>query len=70
MQLIDIIPRQIHFLFDFPVDDLKKIKFALDHSELRLDLSNSYDKEVDIYITEVFYKTITETLKGVEGDKS
>lgn len=70
MQLIDIIPRQIHLLFDLTYEDLKKVKFALDHSELQLNLSDYYEKEVHLYITEVFYKEIEKAIKGVEGDKS
>lgn len=70
MQLIDVIPKDIHFILDISFVDMKKLKFALDNSEFKLNLSNNYEREVNNYVNEVFYKTVEEAIKGVEGDKS
>lgn len=71
MRLLDVKPKDIYCYFEIALDDLYKIKTALENAEIQLDLSVESNKEVDAYIREVFYKEILETIKVVtHGTKS
>ncbi len=70
MRLLDIKPKDIYCFFEIALDDLYKIKTALENAEIQLDLSVESNKEVDAYIREVFYKEILETIKVVTHVKS
>ena len=71
MRLIDIKPKDIYCFFEIALDDLYKLKTALENSEIQLDLSVESNKQIDVYVREVFYPAILETIKVVEhGSKS
>jgi hypothetical protein len=63
MQLLDIKPRDVYCLFEVLLSDLEKLKVALDHAEITLDLSDPEQKKVDDYIKKVFYPEICKTIK-------
>lgn len=70
MQLIDVVPKDIHFIFDISFEDLRKLKHVMDHCEIQLNLNDKYNIDSQHYVLDVFYKNISEAVKGVEGDKS
>ena len=71
MRLLDVKPKDIYCYFEIALDDLYKIKTALENAEIQLDLSVESNKEIDVYVREVFYKEILNTIQVVtHGTKS
>ena len=66
MNLIDMKAADIVLLFEITLTDLRKLKLALDNAELNLDLSKERERDADVYIHEVFYPVIENTIKETE----
>lgn len=67
MRFLDMKPKDIYCLFEITLSDLKKLKLALEHTTLDLDLSDPVQLEASEYITKELYPTVAEIVKDI-GD--
>lgn len=63
MTVIEVAPKDIHVLVDFPIKELVQLKLIMDNMEFNCDSSNKQHLEANKFLHETFYPAITELLK-------
>ena len=64
-RIVNIVPKDIYFLMEFRLDELKKIKLAMDKS--KINASNDEEKQAMDYFSKDFYTFICDAIEEVEG---
>lgn len=66
MKILQIEPKDIYVVMEFPLQELESLALALDHSEVKWDKNVPEEKESAENITK-FYKMITDVIKDVKN---
>ncbi len=64
-RIVNIVPKDIYFITEFRLDELKKIKVAMGKS--KVNSSNEEEKEAVDYFSGEFYNFICDAIEEVEG---
>lgn len=70
MELVDIVPKDLHILVDISFQDLLKLKTILDNMVFNFDGENKLHIDADTYLREVLYPNINSIIKGIEDGNS
>jgi len=70
MLVIDVVPKDIHYLLDFSGNDLTKLKTIMDNMEFRCDSTNPDHVLANEYLHDVLYPTVSQLIKEVEESGS
>ena len=63
--LINIVPKDLYFIVEFRLEELKKIKTALDNCTMASD--SPEEKDAIEYTSKEFYSFICDLIEEVEG---
>lgn len=66
-RIMNIVPKDIYFLTEFRLDELKKIRMALERSTIRHD--GPEEEEAAGYMRDEFYNFICDAIREVEGEE-
>ena len=70
MIVVDVVPKDIHYLLDFSGSDLRNMKTIMDNMEFNADMKNPDHVEADNYLHKVMYPMVSKLLEEVEESGS
>lgn len=70
MRVVDVVPKDIHYLLDFSGSDLSNIKTILDNMSFNMDPKDQSHVEANDYLHKVMYPLVAKLIEEVEDHGS
>lgn len=67
IQLIDVVPKDIHIVFEMKLSDVFKLKKALELAVVDFDGTKEEEKEAADYLQDHFYPSLMEVLNQIRN---